>query len=238
MQKTFLTSEWRKLIIVNYLIEPNKLIPYLPHKTELDLWNGQCYVSLVGFRFMNTRLKGFSIPFHRDFEEINLRFYVRYKDGDTWKRGVTFIKEIVPKAALTFVANSFYGEKYVTLPTRHHWELHNDIIKVGYEWRHQRIWDSVEVIASSKGLDILSGSEEEFITEHYWGYTQIGDRFTSEYQVEHPRWQAYDIMSHKISVRFGELYGVEFGVLKDSLPQSVMLAEGSVISVRGATKIK
>ena len=100
------------------------------------------------------------------------------------------------------------------------------------------IWDSLEVIASSKGQDILPESEEEFITEHYWGYTKINDRVTSEYQVEHPRWQTYDVMNHKISVRFGELYGAEFGMLKDSLPQSVMLAEGSVISVRGAIKIK
>ena len=140
MQKTFLTAEWRKLIIVNYLIDPDRLLPYLPHKTELELWNGQCYVSLVGFRFINTKLKGISLPFHRDFEEINLRFYVRYKDGNTWKRAVTFIKEIVPKAALTFVANSFYSEKYITLPTRHHWDLHNDSIKVIYEWKHQGEW--------------------------------------------------------------------------------------------------
>jgi len=140
MQKTFLTAEWRKLIIVNYLIDPDRLLPYLPHKTELELWNGQCYVSLVGFRFINTKLKGISLTFHRDFEEINLRFYVRYKDGNTWKRAVTFIKEIVPKAALTFVANSFYSEKYITLPTRHHWDLHNDSIKVIYEWKHQGEW--------------------------------------------------------------------------------------------------
>jgi uncharacterized protein len=237
MRKTFLTAEWRKLIIINYSIDPNKLLPYLPHKTELDFWNDQCYVSLVGFRFLNTKLKGISLPFHRDFEEINLRFYVRYKDGNTWKRGVTFIKEIVPKPALTFVANSFYGEKYVTLPTKYQWELNSDSMKVAYEWKHKGEWDSIEVTAASTSLHIVPGSEEEFITEHYWGYTPINDRLSSEYQVEHPKWQTYPVMSHKISVRFGELYGAEFGLLKDALPQSIMLAEGSVISVRGASKI-
>ena len=238
MQKTFLTAEWRKLIIINYLIEPDKLTPYLPYKTELDLWNGQCYISLVGFRFINTRLKGLALPFHRDFEEINLRFYVRYKEGNTWKRGVTFIKEIVPKAALTFVANSFYNEKYVTLPTKHTWDMHDDLIRVSYEWKHLGAWDSVEVTASSKNLDILPGSEEEFITEHYWGYTKINDRLTSEYQVEHPRWQTYAIKDHQMSLRFAALYGAEFDMLKNALPQSVMLAEGSAISVRGASKIR
>jgi len=238
MRKTFLTAEWRKLIIINYLIEPDKLLPYLPYKTELDYWNGKCYVSLVGFRFINTKLKGFYVPFHRDFEEINLRFYVRYKEGNDWKRGVSFIKEIVPKAALTFIANSVFSEKYETHPTKHHWELNKDSIKVTYEWKHQGAWDSIEVNASSSGLDILPGSEEEFITEHYWGYTPISDRLSSEYQVEHPKWQTYPIITHEISVRFGELYGAEFGMLKDAAPQSIMLAEGSLISVRAATKIK
>src|SRR5678816_1521291 len=104
MASKFLTAEWRKLAIANYSVDPNILTPYLPYKTELDLWEGKCYVSLVGFRFINTKLKGFYVPFHRDFEEINLRFYVRHRDGDQWKRGVVFMKEIVPKPALAIVA--------------------------------------------------------------------------------------------------------------------------------------
>src|SRR2546423_7903044 len=238
MRKIFLTAEWRKLVIANYSVDPAKLTPYLPHKTELDFWKDKCYVSLVGFRFINTKLKGLSLPFHRDFEEINLRFYVRYKQGHIWKRGVTFIKEIVPKPGLTIVANSFYGEKYTTLPTKRSWNFSTDSIKVLYEWRHQNAWDSIEVKAASTALDILPESEEEFITEHYWGYTQLSDRQTSEYQVEHPRWQTYSVIDHKIAVRFGELYGAEFGILKDSLPDSIMLSEGSCISVRAAGKIK
>jgi uncharacterized protein len=238
MKKTFLTAEWRKLIIANYLIDPDKLLPYLPYKTELDFWKGQCYVSLVGFRFINTKLKGLSLPFHRDFEEINLRFYVRYKVGNSWKRGVTFIKEIVPKPALTFVANSIYSEKYITLPTKHQWDLNNESLKVSYKWKHSGTWDSMDVTASSTELDILPASEEEFITEHYWGYTQVNDRLSSEYQVEHPRWQTYFVEAYNISVRFRELYGAEFSMLNDMSPQSIMLAEGSVVSVHGATKIR
>ena len=119
MASKFLTAEWRKLAIANYSVDPKILKPYLPYKTELDLWNGKCYVSLVGFRFVNTKLKGISIPFHRHFEEVNLRFYVRFKDPTGWKRGVAFIKEIVPKPALTFIANTIYREKYITLPMKH-----------------------------------------------------------------------------------------------------------------------
>lgn len=237
MRKTFLTAEWRKLVIANYSVDPAILTPYLPYKTELDFWKDKCYVSLVGFRFINTKLKGLPIPFHGDFEEINLRFYVRYIDGTDWKRGVTFIKEIVPKPALTFVANSLYGEKYVTFPTKHQWIKNPNSIEVSYQWKHQGAWDLLEVTAGSAPSVLLPESEEEFITEQHWGYTQLSDRLTSEYQVEHPPWQMYPVLSHRINVRFGELYGVEFGRLKDTLPDSMMLAEGSGITIRGADKI-
>lgn len=161
MRSTFLTAEWRKLAIVNYSIDPILLIPYLPYKTELDFWEGKCYVSLVGFRFMNTKLKGISIPFHTDFEEINLRFYVKYKEGSTWKRGVTFIKEIVPKPALTLVANAIYGEKYVTLPTKHNWLISPGDINISYEWKHKGHWDSLSVTAAAIPTAINPGSEED-----------------------------------------------------------------------------
>ena len=95
MQKTFLSAEWRNLLMANYEIDPAVLKKYLPCHTELDEFNGVHYVSLVGFLFTNTRLKGIAFPFHSTFEEVNLRFYVRYKEDNQWKRGVVFIKEIV-----------------------------------------------------------------------------------------------------------------------------------------------
>ena len=238
MSSIFLTAEWRKLAIINYSIDPLLLKRYLPYKTELDFWKGKCYVSLVGFRFINTKLKGISIPFHTDFEEINLRFYVRYKDGHIWKRGVTFIKEIVPKPALTRIANVIYKEKYITLPTKHSWVENSDDITVKYEWKHRGDWDLMSLSAAATPYDIFPDSEEEFITEHYWGYTQLNKVRTSQYQVEHPRWQTYTVKSHQIKVRFGHLYGSEFNILKETSPDSIMLAEGSKITVRGANKIE
>src|SRR5215469_5590603 len=121
MATTFLHAEWRKLLMLNYAVDADLLTPYLPAKTELDYWNNTCYVSLVGFMFLNTRLRNIPVPFHRNFEEVNLRFYVRYKNKDDWKRGVVFIKEIVPRPALTFVAQKFYKENYVTMPMKHKW---------------------------------------------------------------------------------------------------------------------
>ncbi|MFN5183863.1 MAG: YqjF family protein [Bacteroidota bacterium] len=223
MNDTFLKAEWRKLLMSNYLVEPNVLKKYVPYKTELDLWNGNCYLSLVGFMFLNTKIKGVSIPFHKNFEEVNLRFYVRYNDSGLWKRGVVFIKEIVPKPALTMVANMFYQEHYETLPMRHLWEEQGAKISVCYEWK-KHSWYKIAAIAENNLSVINTGSEEEFITEHYWGYTKINESKTSEYQVEHPKWEVYPVIDFSIDVDFAEVYGSDFDFLSIEKPKSVLLA--------------
>lgn len=233
----FLTAEWKKLAIANYIIEPKLLKPLTPYKTELDLWNNNCYVSLVGFRFINTKLRGIAIPFHRHFEEVNLRFYVRYKDSSGWKRGVTFIKEIVPKRALTYIANTIYKEKYITLPTKHSWVIEKDQLKVSYHWKLKNEWNDFTVLALNSPAQIKKGSEEEFITEHYWGYTQIDNSCTSEYAVEHPKWEVYPVIDSTIKVSFDKIYGEPFAFLNKQVPDSVMLAEGSEICVRKMSRI-
>jgi uncharacterized protein YqjF (DUF2071 family) len=230
---SFLTAEWRKLAIANYSIDQNLLLPYLPIGTELDLWNGTCYVSLIGFLFKNTKLLGFSIPFHANFEEVNLRFYVKYKDGDTVKRGVVFIKEIVPKFALSAVANTIYNENYETMPMTHSW-MENDVERsVEYRWRCKNQWQSFSVTANKGLSEIAANSEAEFITEHYWGYARYSDKKTNEYEVRHPKWAQYKVKSFNIAVDFGLTYGDNFELLNRQEPVSVMLAEGSDISVEG-----
>src|SRR3954468_20670393 len=123
MPRIFLAAEWRYLAMLNYQVDPAILHPHLPRGTELDIWNGRHYISLVGFRFLNTRVLGVPIPFHRNFEEVNLRFYVRRKGPEGWRRGVVFIAEIVPRFAIAAVARLFYNENYVALPTRHKLDL-------------------------------------------------------------------------------------------------------------------
>ncbi|HXO77685.1 MAG TPA: DUF2071 domain-containing protein, partial [Puia sp.] len=88
----FLTAEWRKLIMANYPVDPADLTSLLPVRTELDRWDGEVYVSLVGFQFREVRIRGLPIPFHTRFPEVNLRFYIRFKEGETWKRGVVFVR--------------------------------------------------------------------------------------------------------------------------------------------------
>ncbi|HEX8362069.1 MAG TPA: DUF2071 domain-containing protein, partial [Longimicrobium sp.] len=90
----FLAAEWRDLVMLNYEADPAALRPLVPAGTELDAWGGTTYVSMVGFLFLRTRVLGIPIPFHQDFEEVNLRFYVRRRGPEGWRRGVVFVREI------------------------------------------------------------------------------------------------------------------------------------------------
>ena len=235
---TFLSAEWRKLILINYAIEEKHLLPYLPAGTQLDTYNGICYVSLVGFMFVNTKLKGIPVPFHQNFEEVNLRFYVKHKTKNgAERRGVVFIKEIVPKMMISFVANTLYGEHYETMDMDHSWNERDGLLEVEYKIEKDQ-WYSMKVIADTASEEIPVSCEAEFITEHYWGYTKLSDTETSEYEVWHPRWKVHPVKSYSCDFDFGKVYGDDFAFINELKPFSVMLAEGSEIKVMEGGKIQ
>jgi uncharacterized protein YqjF (DUF2071 family) len=231
MSQIFLTAEWRNLVMANYTIDPAVLKPHVPCHTELDDFEGVHYVSLVGFLFTNTKIRGIAVPFHTTFEEVNLRFYVRYKEGLVWKRGVVFLKEIVPRRAITFVANTLYGEKYATHPMRHRWEQTGNDLHVSYEWKVGSTWNYIRATAHAQATPLPGGSAEEFITEHYWGYTFVSNRCTGVYQVAHPRWLIHAVKSYDIRCDAALLYGTAFAEALKETPQSVFLAAGSAVQV-------
>ncbi len=235
---SFLKAEWKKLAIANYQIDQELLTPYLPYGTDIDRYDGTCYVSLVGFMFLNTRVLGMKIPFHTNFEEVNLRFYVKREDNGEVKRGVVFIKEIVPRMAISFIANTLYKENYESMKMDHQWNERSENSEVIYKWKTKNRWNTLSVDHIAKAQEIEPNSNVEFITEHYWGYARVGDRVTNEYEVTHPKWQHYCINDFKIDVDFGETYGQKFSFLNDQKPNSVMLAEGSEITVENKTTLK
>ncbi len=235
---SFLKAEWRKLAIANYEIDKSILKDYIPFGTELDLWEDKCYVSLVGFMFVNTRLFGVKVPFHVNFEEVNLRFYVKRFENDEWKRGVVFIKEIVPKRTLTFVANMVYKENYETMKMSHQWEENDESRIVAYNWRKGSNWQLIKILASLESEKIEPESETEFITEHYWGYAKVNSKTSNEYEVTHPKWKKYNVIDYEIKVDYADVYGEAFDFLSSEKPNSVMLAEGSEITVENKRKIE
>jgi uncharacterized protein YqjF (DUF2071 family) len=234
----FLTAEWRYLAMLNYEIDPALLVPMVPAGTELDSWNGKTFLSLVGFLFRDTRISGFPIPFHRHFEEVNLRFYVSRKTNDSWRRGVVFIKEIVPKRAVAFVARTFYNENYITLPMRHRIERNGEEIKsISYNWRYDRQEFFLRVATRGEPQPLVDGSLQEFVTEHYWGYATQRDGSTKEYRVEHPRWNVWETDASEFHCDVAGLYGNEFCKFLDCPPSSAFLADGSPVKVYKGAKL-
>ena len=235
---SFLKAEWRRLALLNYEVDAKVLEPFLPYKTELDTWNNIHYVSLVGFMFLNTRVLGFKMPYHINFEEINLRFYVKHHDGEQWKRGVVFIREIVPKPLITFVANTWYNEHYATRKMFHDWLDSEDIRETTYGYWEGDRKQQFTLKTSMDSQPIPVGSETEFITEHYWGYSAMSEFRTTEYEVTHPRWEAYAVDDYSIDFDFGLAYGEHWSFLNENRPLSAMLAEGSAITVESKSVIK
>lgn len=229
--KTFLKARWENLIMANYAVDPAILQPYLPHGVELDFFEGKTYVSLVGFMFKNTRIFGLPIPFLGTFEEVNLRFYVKRTDETGVKRGVVFINESVPFKPVAWLANWLYKEHYIAIPTKNKIELGADTKSVEYQWKINSRWNSLQVNASTMGAEMQECSVEEFIYEHYYGYTRIDANKTDEYRVNHPKWQVNSVSNYKIDCDFAAMYGAEFAYLAEQRPDSVFIAEGSEISV-------
>jgi uncharacterized protein YqjF (DUF2071 family) len=229
---TFLEAYWKHLILINYEIDSSVLMPFVPKGTQLDTFNGKHYVSVVGFMFMDTKVLGIKLPNHINFEEVNLRFYVQRNGG----RGVVFIKEIVPKPLITFVANSIYHEHYQTNKMRHKWTEGDNYKQFEYQWKLNSKWQSISVKTDTAFSDIAHGSEEQFITEHYFGYTKHGTK-TFEYEVVHPSWRQLKVKDYTVNMDFEANYGKNFKMLNTAVPSSVILAEGSVVSVKNKKTI-
>lgn len=228
----FLKAKWENLIMANYAVPPEILAPYLPKGVELDFYEGKTYVSLVGFLFKDTRIFNVPIPFYGTFEEVNLRFYVTRNTGNEIKRGVVFINETVPSKIVAAVANYLYKEHYVSIPTRHDWKTDGKIKQIKFDWKIDGDWNSIYAEATEAGIPMAADSIEEFIFEHYYGYTKIDSETTEEYNILHDRWHVNEVTRYKINCNFAAMYGSDFDFLKERKPDSVMLAEGSSVAVK------
>lgn len=239
MPRPFLTARWEDLVLINYSCPANLLQPLVPHGTELDAWNGETLISLVGFLFRNTRVVGLRIPFHDTFEEVNLRFYVRrVGQAGELRRAVVFVRELVPRVAIATVARVLYNEPYSAVPMSHRCSL--DAAKGGtvtYSWSYRGGPFALAAEACGPARLPARGSEAEFITEHYWGYTRQRDGSTLEYQVEHPTWSIWEATSASVSGAFGSLYGSTLGEVLARPPRSAFVTVGSNVSVHRGRRL-
>ena len=239
MPRPFLTARWEDLVLLNYSAPRELLEPLVPNGTELDSWNGQLPVSLVGFMFRDTRVLGLPFPFHVNFEEVNLRFYVRrVTPSGELRRAVVFIRELVPRRAIALVARRLYNEPYLAVPMAHSSSVSSESGgAVEYSWRHGGAGFRIAAEAEGAARPPATGSEAEFITEHYWGYTRQRNGDTLEYRVEHPTWAVWDAARASVSGPMSGLYGQAFGEVLSKPAQSAFIAVGSPVVVHHGTRL-
>jgi uncharacterized protein YqjF (DUF2071 family) len=234
--RPFLTAEWRYLAMLNYEVPRDLLRPLVPRGTELDEWNGATLASIVGFRFLDTRLSGIPIPGHRDFDEVNLRFYVRRRGEDGgWRRAVVFVRELVPRRAVAIMARWLYNEPYLAVPMRHELAMSEATDggpgRAAYAWRLAGRWHRLEVRTQGTPTLPAPSSEATFVTEHYWGYTVQRDGGSKEYRVEHPPWRVWTADATELDCDVHAVYGPAFADCLGGRPRSAFLAEGSAVMV-------
>lgn len=233
--RSFLTAQWRDLILLNYEVPPGLLQPLVPDGTELDSFAGRTLASIVGFRFVDTRVRGWRVPFHQEFEEVNLRFYVvRHVPGGEVRRAVVFVRELVPKRAVAWLARLIYNEPYRYVPMGHGIVRQPNAAfpeRVAYTWQN----GSEPLVLSgrlrSAPRALTRPSEAEFITEHYWGYGRQRDGSTLEYRVAHPSWQVAELDEPQLSGNVAAQWGSTWQPILSRPPHSAFYATGSEIEV-------
>jgi uncharacterized protein YqjF (DUF2071 family) len=254
----FLAARWHALAMLNYEVDPAVLRPLAPRGTELDTHEGRTFVSMVGFLFLGTRVLGLPVPFHRNFEEVNLRFYVRREAGGEVRRAVAFVKEIVPRWAIAMTARWAYNEPYAALPMRHsvggpvaamvrdaaRFTPRIDGSSVGaasavtYSWRFAGQWNRLALAHAGAATPLTPGSHEEFIAEHYWGYCAQRDGGAVEYRVVHPPWKVWRGTDAELDCDVAALYGRQFAPFLQGPPASAFLADGSEVAVMRPLRIR
>lgn len=252
--RALLSAEWRHLVMLNYEIDPRVLAPLVPAGTQLDFYHGRAFASIVGFLFRRSRFFGVPIPLHGDFEEVNLRFYVQREVGDECRRGVVFVRELAPRRAVAIVANALYGEKYLTVPMSRR-IVFNDAgnsasIKqtcdegearppreLEYAWKFAGRTHRVALQTTGEIHAPAAGSHEEFIAEHYWGYTALSRCRANEYRVAHPPWRVSPAASVELDCDVAAIYGPQFALYLRGEPTSAFWADGSAVRVYAGCRL-
>jgi hypothetical protein len=244
-RRKLLTAQWRYVAMLSYEIDPEVLRPLVPRGTQLDYFDGKTYVSMVGFLFLDAKLLGVPVPLHRNFEEVNLRYYVKRDEAGETRRGVAFIRELVPRWAIAKIARWIYNEPYCATAMRHRLDAdavelctpsETDMDKLGqptvcYEWRWEGTWNRLQLRGLGSARPLVPGSREQFFAEHFFGYCPQRDGGTIEYQVEHPSWHVWPGAAAELDCNVAQLYGSQFVEALVRPAASSLLAYGSTVSV-------
>lgn len=232
-RKVFLTARWENLIIISYKVKPEILEPYMPRGLEADTIDGNAFVSLVAFSFLETKVKGIKIPFHVNFPEINIRFYVKNNE----KRGVVFIREFVPKSLIAYFANLLYNENYKSISMKNYSEKNGKVF-LNHTIRLNGKEYQINIEAENKPYFPPVNSTEHFFKEHEWGFGIARKGEPMIYRVEHPFWEIYPVIKYENNFDFGEIYSRKWEFLNKENPYNITLARGSAVKVYDGEVLK
>lgn len=236
----FLTATWQDVVLLSFPVDPRALQPLLPGGVEPDLWQEQHLITLVGLHFRDVRVQGMPVPCARRYSQVNLRFYVRRRCPDGWRRGVVFVKQIVPGRLVALVARRRYQEKVAAMPVAHSSvDMPGDAghRRIAYRWRSPWGWNSLSVAVAGDPQHPGPGSLEEFVVERYYGYNRMRDGSTLEYRVDHPSWRVRQAAYPELVCDAAGLYGAQFVESLGGLPVSALVAEGLPVAVHRAVRL-
>ena len=227
MARPFLTARWHNLFLATYAVPPALLEPHLPPGLALEVRDGNAFVSVVAFEFLDTRVLGIGWPGYRNFGELNLRFYVRRGE----ERGVVFLREFVPQRLIAWIANWVYNEPYLAAPITATRRESPDQVEMDYRLRYAGREHRIQVTGGKPAFRPEEDSDEHFFKEHHGGYGVTRSGKSLRYQVDHPVWDVYPVRSYSIDLDFAAVYGAKWGFLQQAVPISTILAVGSAIAV-------
>jgi uncharacterized protein YqjF (DUF2071 family) len=224
-------AEWRQLVMLSYAVDPALLLRWIPKPLELNFWKGKAFITLVGLMNRNVRVIGIPVPFHRSFEQVNLRFYVRRKIDEGFRHGVMFIKQVVSREVIAAAARQIYREHVISLPMKHDFQLNprrqQDRFSVQYSWKFKQEWLEIAVQTKGEAFEPKKNSLERFIVERFWGYSGLASQQVLEYHVEHPPWIVRKVEDVQLNGDLGGFYGKTIGKVLKSAPDSAFVATGS-----------
>lgn len=216
-------------------MDPALIAHLAPRGLEPDTRDGRAFASLVAFDFLDTRVLGVRILGHADFPEVNLRSYV--VEPGSGRRGVFFVRELVPRRAIVWVARTIYNEPYSHARMSSRVARTDASLEVRHEWTVDKRASSLMIRADVGAAVPDERSEAHFFKEHQWGFGRDRRGRTLMYEVHHPVWATHVVRETAINVDFGTLYGSEWAPLTNAAPHSVMLAAGSAVQVHNAKKL-
>jgi len=140
------------------------------------------------------------------------------------RRGVVFIKEFVPYYPVAAIARGIYNENYHNVPM-------SCREKAEYRWTVDGRENRMAVLTNGVPRMPDDDSLETFILDHHWGYCASRSGACIEYEVDRLPWRTYPVSGFEVDVAVERVYGPGFTAALGQPPISVVLAEGSAVSV-------